>query len=322
MTNLEGIAKALNNCGSILISVHRNPDGDALGSQLGLMFALEKLGKKVAVHNLDPVPDIYRFLPGSDRITHGRTVNGRYDCLVVLDCDPPRTAIFDGSYPAETLINIDHHHTNPAEWPLTWLEPSAAATGEMVYALVKLIGAPIDREIALCLFTAIFTDTGSYRYSNTSPSSLRISAELLEAGADPWVVTENVYESFAYPRIRLLGHVLSKMELSAGGKIGWVVVTDELYRLTNTSAEDTENFINFVRAVKGVEVAVLFRQTGPLQWKVSLRSKGRVDVSAPAVRLGGGGHKNAAGCILDGGLDEIRERVIREVQTTIEKHDI
>lgn len=319
MTNLEGIEKELNKCGNILISVHRNPDGDALGSQLGLMFALEKLGKKVAVHNLDPVPEIYRFLPGSDRINHGRAVNGRYDCLVVLDCDPPRTGIFDGAYPAETLINIDHHQTNPAEWPLTWLDPSAAATGEMVYRLVKVMGAPIDCQTALCLFTAVFTDTGSYRYANTSPSSMRISAELLEAGADPWVVTENVYESFAYPRIRLLGHVLSNMELAAGGKIGWVVVTDELYRITNTSAEDTENFINFVRSVKGVEVAVLFRQTGPLQYKVSFRSKGRIDVSAPAVRLGGGGHKNAAGCILDGGLEEIRERVILEVQTAMDK---
>ncbi len=319
MTGLETVIAHLKEAENVLISVHKNPDGDALGSQLGLMLSLERLGKKVTAHNLDPVPEIYRFLPGSERIRHGLPVEGTYDTLVVLDCDPPRTWLFNDKYPAGVLINIDHHPTNPAEWPLTWLDPSAAATGEMVYALVKGLGVGLDRDVAMCLFTAIFTDTGSYRYSNTSPSSMRISAELLEAGADPWVVTENVYESFSYPRIKLLGHILSKMERSSDGQIGWVVITEELYKQTGTSAADTENFINFVRAVKGVEVAVLFRQTGPNQYKVSFRSKGRVDVSRAAQSLGGGGHKNAAGCVLDGAFEEIRNRVIAEVRKVLSK---
>jgi phosphoesterase RecJ-like protein len=147
---------------------------------------------------------------------------------------------------------------------------------------------------------------------------MRIAAELIEAGADPWLVTENVYESFAYRRIKLLGNVLTGMERSEDGKIAWVVVTEDLYRRFGASAEDTENFVNFVRSAKGVEVAILFRQTAEAQYKISLRSKGRVDLSGLAQSLGGGGHKNAAGSVLDGSLDEVKERVIDAVSKAID----
>jgi phosphoesterase RecJ-like protein len=318
MSEPADIIAALRKCNRILLSVHKNPDGDALGSQLALLFAFQQLNKTVEAHNLDPVPEIYRFLPGSDMIRTGNSVAARYDAIVVLDSDPSRTGLFDNGYPADTLINIDHHVTNALEWQLTWLEPSASATGEMVYELIKQLGVAIDREIALCLYTAIFTDTGSFRYSNTTPKSMRIAAELIEAGADPWLVTENVYESFAYRRIKLLGNVLTGMERSEDGKIAWVVVTEDLYRRFGASAEDTENFVNFVRSTKGVEVAILFRQTAEAQYKISLRSKGRVDLSGLAQSLGGGGHKNAAGSVLDGLFDEVKKRVIDAVSKAID----
>lgn len=311
---LARIAAELKAHTSVLISVHRDLDGDALGSQLALMLALEKLGKKVRAHNLDPVPEIYQFLPGSDRVGSGKPVAGSYDVFVVLDSEPQRTGLFDDDYPAATHIDIDHHETNRKEWPLTWLDTKASATGEMVYRLVKTLQVPIDREIALCLFTAIFTDTGSYRYSNTTPQSLRISAELLETGINPWLVALNVYETFAYNRIKLLGNVLAGIERNADGRIAWVVVPNLLYEKTGTTSKDTENFINFVRSVKGVEVAVLFRQTGELQYKVSLRSKGQVDVSIVAQALGGGGHKNAAGCTLNGRFEDIKSVVIGRIE--------
>jgi phosphoesterase RecJ-like protein len=317
MIDPSGVIAELKQCASVLISVHKNPDGDALGSQLALMLALEKMGKAVTVHNLDPVPEVYRFLPQSDRIGAGKPVTGRFDAYVVLDSDPPRTGLFDDAVPANTLINIDHHVTNPSVWPLTWLDPAASATGEMVYRLIRQLNVSVDRDIALCLYTAIFTDTGSFRYSNTSPESMRIAASLLEAGADPWLVTENVYESFSYGRVKLLGSVLGAIERSADGRTAWVVVTDELYRRTGTSAEDTDNFVNFVRSVKGVEVAVLFRQTAALQYKISLRSKGRVDLSGLARSFGGGGHKNAAGGVLDGSLEEVKKRVIGDVERAV-----
>ncbi len=310
MSEPRKIAAALADCSTVLLSVHRNPDGDALGAQLALMMALEKTGKKVSAHNLDPVPEIYTFLPWAGRIGHGPTVAGTYDAFIVLDGEPDRTGLFNGAWPARTLINIDHHITNPQQWPLTWLDEGAAATGEMVYRLVETLQVPIDRDMALCLFTSIFTDTGSFRYSNTTPESMRIAAGLIDAGADPWLVTEHVYESFAFRRIKLLGHVLSGIERSRDGRIAWVLVTDELYRLTGTKAEDTDNFVNFVRSVKGVEVAVLFRQTGPQQYKISLRSKGRVDLSGLAAGLGGGGHRNAAGGVVDGTFPAVRDRVI------------
>jgi phosphoesterase RecJ-like protein len=317
MSDRASIAAALKGCRSVLISAHKNPDGDALGSQLGLMLALEKMGKTVVAHNLDPVPEIYRFLPQSGRIRIGKPVQDRYDAFIVVDADPPRTGLFDGNYPADVLIDIDHHLTNPLAWPLTWLDIDASATGEMIYKLVQEFGVGIDRDIALCLYTAIFTDTGSFRYSNTTPESMKIAASLLESGADPWLVTENVYESFSYPRLKLLGTVIANMERSADGRIAWVVVTDELYRRTNTTAEDTDNFVNFVRSTKGVEVAILLRQTGSAQYKISMRSKGRVDLSGLAQTFGGGGHKNAAGGVLDGTLEEIQERVVSDVTKTI-----
>lgn len=313
MSSPAAIAPVLDSCSRVLISVHKNPDGDALGSQLALMRALEHKGKIVAAHNLDEVPEVYRYLPGWERITAGPEVRGSYDCLVVLDAEPKRTALFNGSYPAATLINIDHHVTNPREWTHTWLDPDAAATGIMVYKLIRELGVPIDRDMALCLYTAVFTDTGSFRYSNTSPESMRIAADLLDLGVDPWLVTENVYESFAFRRLKLLGTVLGGIERSEDGRIAWVVITEDLYRLTGTGAEDTDNFVNFVRSVKGVEAALLLRQTGPEQYKISLRSKGRVDLSAIAVMLGGGGHKNAAGAVLDGSLETVKTRVISAV---------
>ncbi len=318
MSKPDDIIAALRRCDRVLISVHKSPDGDALGSQLALLLALEKAGKTVVAHNLDPVPESYCFLPAAGRIRTGSRVEGAFDAFAVLDADPPRTELFDGNYPFETCINIDHHITNPAKWPLTWLDTDASATGEMVYELIRQLSVAIDREIALCLYTAIFTDTGSFRYSNTTPKSMRIAADLIEAGADSWLVTENVYESYAFRRIKLLGNVLAGMERSEDGRVAWVVVTDELYRRFGASAEDTDNFVNFVRSTKGVEVAILFRQTAPAQYKISLRSKGRVDLSRVAQSLGGGGHKNAAGSVLDGELEDIRKRVLDAVSRSID----
>jgi phosphoesterase RecJ-like protein len=319
MTEPDGIIAELKRCESFLLSVHVNPDGDALGSQLALMLALKKLGKTVTMHNLDPVPEIYRFLPHAGEIRTGKQVTGRYDAHIVLDADPPRTGLFDEVYPADTLINIDHHVTNPVVWKHTWLDTGASATGEMVYKLLQRLALPLDRDIALCLYTSIFTDTGSFRYTNTTPECMRIAATLLEAGANSWLVTENVYESFSYRRLHLLGIILSSMERSSDGKIAWVVVTNELYQRTGTTAEDTDNFVNFVRSAKGVEVAILFRQTEETQYKASLRSKGRVDLSGLAQSLGGGGHKNAAGATLNGTLEEVKDQVISELGRMIAK---
>jgi phosphoesterase RecJ-like protein len=317
VSDFDDIIAEVKRCRSFLISVHINPDGDALGSQLALMLALKKMQRNVVMQNLDPVPEIYGFLPHTKEIKIGKPVTGRYDACIVLDADPPRTGLFDVSCPAETLINIDHHVTNGSPWQHTWLNPSASATGEMIYELIRGLDVPIDRDIAVCLYTAIFTDTGSFRYTNTTPESMRISALLLEAGADPWLVTENVYESFAYRRLKLLGSALAAMERSRDGRVAWIVVTDELYRRTETTGEDTDNFVNYVRSVKGVEVAVLFRQIGVSRYKISLRSKGRVDLSGLARSFGGGGHKNAAGGVLDGPIEKVTSRVIGDLERII-----
>ncbi len=317
MSDLAGVIAQIKKSTSFLITAHVSPDGDALGSQLALMLALKKMNKAVTLQNADPVPEIYRFLPQAETIKIGRAVTGSYDAYVVLDSEPARTGLFDAGIPGGALINIDHHVTNPVTWQHTWLDPAASATGEMVYAVIQGLGVPLDRDIALCLYTAIFTDTGSFRYTNTTPQCMRVAAALLEAGADPWLVTEHVYESLAYRRLKLLGVLLAGIERSPDEKIAWVAVTDELYRQTGTTAEDTDNLINFVRSVKGVEVAVLFRQTAAAQFKISLRSKGRVDLSGLAQSFGGGGHKNAAGGMMNGTLDEVKKRVVSDIADLI-----
>jgi phosphoesterase RecJ-like protein len=146
---------------------------------------------------------------------------------------------------------------------------------------------------------------------------MKIAAELLEQGVDPWMVTQHVYESYEFERLKLMGHVFAGVERNSDGRVAWVVVTDDHYRRTGTTAEDTEDFVNFVRSINGVEVAVLFRQTGANQYKVSLRSKGRIDLSNLAQSLGGGGHRNASGCVLDGTFEEVRRKVIETVEAAI-----
>jgi phosphoesterase RecJ-like protein len=180
----------------------------------------------------------------------------------------------------------------------------------MVYELIRAWGLPISREIALCLYTTLLTETGSFRYSNTKPATLRMAADLLECGVDPAQVSQALYDRNSPGRLKLLGELLSGMERHASGKIAWVTVTQAIFRATGTTAEDTDEMVNYPRSLKGVEVAVLFREVTPTQYKVSLRSQGRVNVANVAEQFGGGGHRNAAGCTVQGDLAGVKSRVI------------
>ncbi|HEX9861301.1 MAG TPA: bifunctional oligoribonuclease/PAP phosphatase NrnA [Nitrospirota bacterium] len=317
---IKAVIDAINKAESIVLSSHISPEGDAIGSVLGLALSLKKMGKKVSVINSDPVPEFLSFLPGKDMIALSGRLGAAHDLWIVLDCEPARTGMKDyDNPPVGKVVNIDHHITNPRTADICWVDPEAAAAGEMVYDLLVAMDAPVDKDIATNLYTSIFTDTGSFRYSNTDEESLVKAGRLLSYGVNTWEISEHVYETKSYPRMKLLGLVLSGLERSGDGRLAWVSVYEKYYAETGTSAEDTDGFINYPRAVKDVEVALLFRETGDGRIKVSFRSKGRVNVSSLAESLGGGGHPNAAGATLTGAMEEVRGIVVQKVSALIDK---
>ena len=301
-----------------LIACHENPEGDAIGSELALALALRKMGKTVTVLNADPVPANLLFLPGADSVVRAED-GSRYDVAVVVDCgSPDRT----GSVQAELrkpsiLVNIDHHRTNGCGGDFCLIDPEAAATGMLVYRVLEAMGAEIDYDVAVNIYVAVLTDTGSFHYSNTSPEAFHIAGEMVRRGIDPWDVAERVYESRSADRLRLLGRVLDSLEIRAGGRVAAITTMKKDLAEFSSTKDALEGFINYPRSVIGVEAAVSFREEGEREFRVSFRSKGRVDVSAVAQSFGGGGHKNAAGCTVRGSLSEVKERVFAALETAL-----
>jgi phosphoesterase RecJ-like protein len=320
----EKLIKIIHRNSTFLITSHINPEGDAIGSELTLTLALERLGKKVEIWNRHPVPEIYRFLPHSKRIRYGGKIDKRYDVLLLLDCGNfERTGLIERyNPPGNEVFVIDHHRTESPIKDKGWIEPDASSTGEMVYNLIVSLGIEIDLDIAVNLYTAIMTDTGSFRYTSTTPEALRIAGILVEKGVRPWQINEEVYENLPFRKLRLFGYALRTLDRNKDRKVAWMTISQRMFRLTKTGAEDTEEFVNYLRSIKGVEVAILFRQTAPKAFKLSFRSRGMVDVAKIAESLGGGGHSNASGCELKGNLSEIRERVVGLVEKAIAMHKL
>ncbi len=303
--------------GRALMLGHVHPDADVLGTLLALGAALEDAGWLVDYGGPHPVPAFLGFLPGSDRYRVLPRIDGRYDLAVLTDCpDPDRTeGLIDGARrSAAAIVNIDHHPDNRRYGTVNWVDPSAAATGELVYALIVALGLPVKPGMATNLFTAIHMDTGSFRYSNVTPETFRIAAELVAAGAPPAFVSNQVYERRPPEALRQLGEVLSRIQVSEDGRIAWLALPAGLVPDTFVEAED---LVNYPRSIGTTKVAVLLRERpgGPV--KVSLRAKGEVDVNRIAAGFGGGGHANAAGCVVQGTLEEATRRILAAVRDTI-----
>jgi len=290
--------------GRALLLGHVHPDADVLGTLLGLGLALEGAGWSVTFAGPHPVPAVLRFLPGASRYEVWRQAPGRFDVIVLTDC--PNHARAEGLLeqargPDSRVLNIDHHPDNRRYGTVNWIDPGAAATGEMVYELLLALGLPLTPDIALDLFTAIHTDTGSFRYSNTTARTFRIAAALTHAGAQPALVSDWLYQRRPAGTLNELGEVLRRVSVSEDGRIAWLTVPRGLVSESFISAED---LVSYPRSLDGVKVAVLLREEGDGKVKVSLRAKGDVPVNRIAGRFGGGGHENAAGCTVPGGLDE------------------
>jgi len=314
----EVIIQELERTPGATIFIHKSPDGDALGSALTLAMALEARGKEAEIYCWDAVPYFYRFLPGWEKVKRVRQENKVffYPLVVGLDSsDLGRLPFLEGRPPGK-VVNIDHHPTNTRWGDLNLVEPGAAATGEIIFRLLEKWGLEITPEMATCLYTAIFTDTGGFRFSNTTEASLLYCCRLVKLGASPYEVATHVYESYSPGRMRLLGLALNTLSMAAEGGVAWIVVTREMMEATGTGPEDTEEFVNFPKSIRGVEVALLFRETES-GVKVSFRSKGKVNVALIAASLGGGGHKAAAGCDMELPLEDAIKRVVPLVEETL-----
>ena len=307
---IQSIVKEIRGGSSFLLTSHESPDGDAVGSTLALASFLRRIGKDVHIHFRDPVPELYSFLPGADTVLD-TIPDQQFDVSFVLDIGELRRAgeTFCGFTRFHKRINLDHHLGCALFGDHNLIDSTAAATGVLVYRIASAYGYEIDPETALCLYVAVITDTGSFRYSNANKEAFNVAGEMIERGVNAWDVAEQLYENQPRKRLELLARCLPTLDFFARGQAASVTVTLDMYAATGADAELTDGFVNYPRSIQGVEVSIFFRQLADRKWKIGFRSKGKVNVAAFSKALGGGGHHNAAGCTLDGSYDEIRAQV-------------
>ncbi len=307
---LQQIIEVIRSNSSFLLTTHEGPDGDAIGSSLALASFLRKIGKEVTVHYQDPVPDLYAFLPGAATVL-SHIPDTDYDVSVVLDIGERRRAggEFCRFSRVTTTINLDHHLSCDNFGDYNLIDSQAASTGILVHRILEAYGYRFDRETALCLYVSIITDTGSFRYSNANGEAFSVSGAMIECGINAWDVAEQLYENQPQKRLELLAKCLPTLEVFKEGQAASVTVTCEMYAACNADAVLTDGFVNYPRSIRGVEVAIFFRQLDEFKWKIGFRSKGKVNVAAFSQALGGGGHHNAAGCTVDGSLEDVKALV-------------
>src|SRR3989304_8040342 len=277
----EAVKATIEKGKKFLVVSHVSPEGDAVGSLLGLALALRNAGKEAVAYLEDPVPELFLFLPGADTVVHNLDSAGSFDATFAVDCGQKERLGkgFNSLKNPGTIINVDHHATNDSFGSINVIEPGASAAGEMVYDLCKATGLPITPEVAVNLYVAIHTDTGSFHYSSSTPESFIKAGELVRLGAVPWEVSKRVYENHPAGKHKLLGAVLNTLEiidLDGGGraKVATLVVTREMFRKAQAEKDLADGFVNYARGIGGVEGGVLFREAGGLGYKGSLRSKG------------------------------------------------
>lgn len=309
----EDLLRRVRQGNRFLLTSHVNPDGDAIGSELGLARMLRRMGKGAVVWNRDETPTIYRPLPGSERIHVGAEPPAGFpdvfDAIIVLECPSPDRTGIEEHLSARPVINIDHHLGNQHYGTINWVDTAAPAVGEMVYRLAQGLKATLDAETASCLYLTLVTDTGGFRFSNATPAAFESAASLVRDGAHPEQVAQWLYESQPLPVLRLVGEMLQTVEVHEGGRIATALLTQDMFSRVGASPGDSEGLIDYPRSIAGVEAVALIRQREDGTHKISLRSRGEVDVEKIARQHGGGGHRNAAGFTLEGNGADLRSRV-------------
>lgn len=321
---IDRIVKEIRASRKICIVGHIRPDGDCVGSQLGLALALKAAGKRVTCWNEDPIPDKYAFLD-PDGLFQKPGRNGSFDCVIATDAASFERLGAVGPRVAQRkrLINIDHHASNTRYGDLNWISPQEPSTGELVFRLLKSARWPVTRRIADCLFTAVSTDTGSFQYPSTLPSTFHVGAELVTRGANLAKICEEVYQSYPLSRARLLRHIYRNFRLTHANRIAYFWLRKADFARAGCVGDDTEGLIDHIRAIAPVVIACVFEELKPGVTRLSLRSKdGRVNVSDIAAQFGGGGHPAAAGARLTGKPLSVQRRVIAALRKALDSANL
>ena len=316
---IDKIIRAIKGSSTFAIGGHMRPDGDCIGSQLAVAYALKNLSKKVTVFSQDEMPEKLSFLDPKKLITGPRKTR-HYDFVLVTDCASYERmgTICDSVSRRDLLINIDHHSSNSRYGDLNWVDPKSASSGELVFQLLKQANWPITPPIADCLFTAISTDTGSFQYATTRPSTYMIAAELVKRGANLSRICEEVYQSYPLSRVKLQRHMYNSFKIIENNQIAYFWIRQTDYKKTGASPDESEGLIDHIRNIQGVKIACLFEEIEPELTRVSLRSKvPELDVSSVAVAFGGGGHLSAAGARIPGKQQTTQRRVLAAVKQAL-----
>ncbi len=317
---MEQILQHIKTSQRILVASHAEPDGDCLGSLVAMGLALIKLDKTITLFNPSPIPAVYRFLPGVERIETQIKTAEEYDLAIVLDCGDIIRVGEDSSVVTQIpiVVNIDHHVSNTGFGHAQLIDTDACATAEIVYRLIKALEIPFDKAIATSIYLGILTDTGSFRFSNTNPAAFAISKAMTDIGVEPHAVAQRVFGTYSLGRIKLLNMALNSIEISENGKLSLMTVNRSMLNATGTSTEDIDGLINYARRIEDVKVAALIHEikngagkfTNMNRYHVSLRSDSTVDVAKIAGKFGGGGHTSAAGFQIESTLVSLKEKII------------
>jgi phosphoesterase RecJ-like protein len=303
------------------ITTHVRPDGDGIGSSLGLCWLLRSLGKTAEVIVSDNIPVTYRRLPGADDIRRVTEIDRDYDAVFVIECSDilrPEIKNLDQQF----TVNIDHHSTCEHFGTVNWIDSTASAVGEMIYNLCKAIGGRVTKEIADCVYLAMVADTGSFHFPNTTDRTLKVASELVKVGVRPAEISEMIYNGYTWGRLELMREVLNTLRRDPSGRVAFMRQTLAMKKLSGAVEGDNANFVNYPLMAKEVLASIYMREVEENGYRVSLRSKGDVNVAKIAEKFGGGGHKNAAGCCVRGEWDDREKELVEELIKAVEKvHD-
>jgi bifunctional oligoribonuclease and PAP phosphatase NrnA len=305
---------------SFLVSSHQNMEGDAIGSMLALAELLKTAGKKVILLPPENMPDTYKFLPDASKVKLKKDLNGiKYDVACLVDCtDLDRLGkVKSGIYLTRPIINIDHHISNTNFGSVNWVDPHMSCSGEQIYHLFKRMHLPVNKKAALYIYIAILTDTGSFRYSNTTAMTHEIAAKLISLGVNPTGVYRKIYEETSSCSLSLLSSALSTLKTASNGRIAWIRITRNMLKKYSSRLDDTQDFVNFPRAMKGVKISIAFKEAGKGIVKASFRSNDGFNVNRIAKHFGGGGHISASGCTLKGPIAEVERAVLAKAKAAL-----
>jgi phosphoesterase RecJ-like protein len=315
---LSQVVELIENKQRFAITTHVRPDGDGVGSSLGLCWLLRSLGKSAEVIVSDGVPPAYQSLPGSAEIRRVEKIDSEYDAIFIIECsDMERPGI--RGLENEFTVNIDHHATSEHFGTINWIDSTASAVGEMIYNLCKAIGGRITREIAECVYMALVTDTGSFHFSNTTERTLKVASELIKAGVKPAQISEAVYNNYPWSRIELMRQVLATVKRDPSGRVAWLRQTLAMKENAGAIDGDNNGFVNIPLAARDVVAVVYMREVARDEYRVSLRSKGNINVARIAESFGGGGHRNAAGLRIEGDWDVKEQEIVAAVIAAVDK---